>query len=998
MADVRPQPFAFPATRRILWDRAPRGHARELHAGTPASIAVLPAAVRDLALRLLGGRSLGTEGLAARCGCERGGSAAGQLSVSVERLLPADADSDMELLRLDDDECLVRCFLRYADSGRPLAGGDAHPTPAEVRAALDARDRRTRLARGEGAGTTSAAAVALRPWEALAWAAVVAVDGRERVAHLRLYAILPRRWFSMVLLATPLRNMQTPLLARLQTAGRPCSMGHGFLTMDQGRRAVCLASTDEMVARVPLVGVWVDMAGGQDPARAVAAAWWDATAVLDDPLVWSAAARFVDCPDIAERVWVAERTFLVLVLHYNEGEKGVCCSYFEARYEDDSTETVLVAPAAEAQRFPVHESDGSVSVHHLSVDVLSAGDIIPAGARRSENPEDDIPPDGVLGAEARGQARPRDSYHREQQQSAASRVPASRDVGSTSVESLFVISPHDEPRVAPPRPQPSPERASTDASALRAAVEEARSSHASVTSRTGYSLPSVAHARNALCNSVTSSVSVERPSTSVRLPSDAGISEVRRSAQHRSSGLDAALPDDAASLHRLVGMQQTQLLEMQRQLGDLHQLVAKLASGNCHSGNALKTDLPRASCTDARPEVVCDVASSMQRFDPEKVSFLKPSASAAVGDSLDMQTHTSCRTASVAVGASLDFKPSARFRDADTMVGASIDTSFLRKTCDVSVGVGESLDLSSHLERLSLAVKRTSCDAATDTMPATADDRSTALVRMSDDENDARLSVLPSSPAQANSRDLKSPQTNQVEQSAATDLASSALDTGSGVPHHAEAYAFRDHGVIDSGADRCHLPSTEADAAAACVAPDIEVPSSPVKPSLNKSRSCAEAKETGSHSVCESLASSSGDSDGPLVVLGGPWASVPSRVTDFGIARDSADTAGGASPRGRMTAGNPGLGAGSLNSLCSVGMTGFGASGSSSQRANTIGLNFGLLHTADVPRIVWPVDSETPDSPRSEASYSPDVDASALSSLELPELQLRLGLGLHGVA
>ncbi|CAK0908864.1 unnamed protein product, partial [Prorocentrum cordatum] len=122
---------------------------------------------------------------------------------------------------------------------------------------------------------------------------------------------------------------------------------------DLGRRAVCLLESDGLVRCVPLVGVWVDLAGGHREGQATPAACWDASGVVDSPLVWAAAARFVHSPHVGERVWIEDATFLVMIVHRctPHGPGGAAASasasFFEAKYACPAAKGALVAPAGE---------------------------------------------------------------------------------------------------------------------------------------------------------------------------------------------------------------------------------------------------------------------------------------------------------------------------------------------------------------------------------------------------------------------------------------------------------------------------------------------------------------------------------------------------------------------------------------------------------------------------------------------------------------------------
>lgn len=332
--------LAFPPTRRVLWDRTPNGPARRLSADAwRLAVSVSPGAVQELARNLAAGHGAGKCFLSARCSAHD----QGRLEFLVDRFLH-EATSLQESERID---CLIRCFSRLACDSRPLDESDALPTAAEIRTAVEARDAAVQ------------SSVPLLPWNLFAWIAIIAVDGKHRQAHLRLHATPPTLAFSVVLLATPLRTLQTPLLSRLLMTRRDRSMGCGFLTLDRSRRVVCLLESDELVRKVPVVGMWVDLIGGVSPDKVSSASWWDAVEIIDNPSIWAAGARFVHARALKERVWVDDKTFLIMVAHHTATGggpsgtmAGTCLSFFEATYDSVAPESMLVAPSDGAQVFP----------------------------------------------------------------------------------------------------------------------------------------------------------------------------------------------------------------------------------------------------------------------------------------------------------------------------------------------------------------------------------------------------------------------------------------------------------------------------------------------------------------------------------------------------------------------------------------------------------------------------------------------------------------------
>jgi len=671
----RQQPLAFPAARRVLWDRTTRGEARQLciDAWEPA-VTLVPDVAKQLAQRLLAGRSSGNESFVAKCRNDAGGQSRGRLDVVVERLLTAEeAASDEAELALDADECLVHCFLRYTDDNRAPASGDARPTASEISSAMNARD--SRLKRGGP----------LRLGDSLAWAALVAVDGRARRIQFRFWTAFPRSTFSFALLATPLRTLPNRLLTHLQSSARTSSLGFGFLTLDQARRVVCLHETESAVEQVPLVGVWVDIAGGCD-GRRVPVAHWDAAEVADNPLVWEAAARFVHSSRIVERVWVTHRTCLVMVVHntasLESGDPDVpkvsaraCCSFFEAVYDDSVGDGILVAPAMEAQNLDVDGPSGDPL--RLSVRMQPLADSI-AGVGAPENPEEDVPPEGALALVDRPLATRQMNVEQECTVSSAPRqlpavfsspVPRSpvQTQGYYNVDDLRV-SVSEEPRCAPPTPH---------SWRLADGPEIVACQH---------DMSSPGKARpvddDFLWSSTGSAGSTRKPAwlcpvnlfeETHRLPQAPVVTDLPMSrlsnipAQHVEKLRQAcgsehtpapshanqpqASSDEAACLRQLVSMQQMQLFEMQRQMADLHKLVAGMALPQAApSGPSVPHVGPvkTSQSIDARPPVEPAVSSK--------------AIGVAVGNSLEL-SRESLRSTLAA----------SRHRDIGVGVGASLE-------------------------------------------------------------------------------------------------------------------------------------------------------------------------------------------------------------------------------------------------------------------------------------------------------------------------------------
>lgn len=360
----------------------------------------------------------------------------GRFAVAIERLAPL-TSSECDR-KMGHDDYYVRCFLRYVDARQPFRSTDARPSVDEVRYLVESRDLHVQ------------APGPLRPGDFVSWAAIVAVDGRERRIHLRLHAIFPRWTFGLALLATPLRTRQTPLLDLLLTPARASSMGFGYLTLDLARRVVCLLENDELVGQVPVVGIWVDLAGASAADAVTVAAWWDAAEIVDSPLIWAACARFLRSLRLAERVWIEDRTFLVMAVHRTAAEPAevaqghrVCLSFFEATADAPSpSDAVFVAPSDGTCTFDIDgcAANDSASAQSLTVKLASVEETLP-GAGEPENPEEDVPPPHI------GATPPQRTYARQCED---------KDLRRSSESVAGVVASMEQPRAAPPRPHPGP--------------------------------------------------------------------------------------------------------------------------------------------------------------------------------------------------------------------------------------------------------------------------------------------------------------------------------------------------------------------------------------------------------------------------------------------------------------------------------------------------------------------------------------------------------------
>jgi len=179
-----------------------------------------------------------------------------------------------------------------------------------------------------------------------------------------------------------------PLAERLfKNLTRSGRMDYGYLTMDKTRKAVPMLEQDPAVATTPLVGVWVDLvnvwvdaagaAGGGEGGeerflgagriapRATHAKQSDAqvkpvpTDHVEHPLIWQACMRFVTNEQIRERVFVAARTFLCIVV-YRTGERRC----FEVSYPYD-----VAAPASGSAKTQVSHQRLKLNTYRGSVDL-----------------------------------------------------------------------------------------------------------------------------------------------------------------------------------------------------------------------------------------------------------------------------------------------------------------------------------------------------------------------------------------------------------------------------------------------------------------------------------------------------------------------------------------------------------------------------------------------------------------------------------------------------
>mmetsp|Transcript_38328 Transcript_38328/g.76001 ORF Transcript_38328/g.76001 Transcript_38328/m.76001 type:complete len:1081 (+) Transcript_38328:29-3271(+) len=630
----------FPPTRRILWDRTPRGPPRHLSIDLWQPVVMIPPGVlRELATRGFSGQnSTGSTAtmaevtLSARCS-SRNAENQGCLLLTVNSNFCPDDSACRQPQSMGGCESLIRCIVKPGSSDTGWTADDLHM-------AVDNRNKRI------------SSAGHLEVGDFLAWTAILSFSKQRRHAHFRLCAVYPGSTFTVTLLATPLRTLETPLLAQLRSPTRQSCLGHGFLTLDLGRRAVCLHENDSLVGQVPQVGVWVDLANESMGTQGTAAAWWDAAEVIDNPLIWAAAARFVHCQHVSERVWVDGATFLVMIVHRSQPASGgsngsstvgsgdMCISFFEAKHDEGVANGVFVAPAdgpltvdlanlpmSNERRAPIC-SDVSLSspvrlVSHAVPWTEAVSSAVPVS-----KPEQQQHPQ-----QQQQQKQQKQHHHHQPKQMPSSHSPTvatPRMAGGSLHSSIEELSSpwcamsgprsctvHEEPRGTPPRPHPGPVATKTGMSPSAANSFELRSqgSESSGESKTQAPVGATAtppraqvmpsgtiDALNKMspsdefrgnCTTLSEEprfvrralFEEERESTASAKTNEL-LSQCMRHAGtvredlEKKTWTSSSAEEEQESLRKLVGMQQRQLAEMQQQLQNIQILVANLVSGN----------------------------------------------------------------------------------------------------------------------------------------------------------------------------------------------------------------------------------------------------------------------------------------------------------------------------------------------------------------------------------------------------------------------------------
>lgn len=83
----------------------------------------------------------------------------------------------------------------------------------------------------------------------------------------------------------------------------------GYMTLNQTRKVVFLADSDSSLSSTPVIGVWVRIAASMNPQ---AASEYDWASLARHPYCWTAAMRFLFHERLAQRVYVAQDTFLMV--------------------------------------------------------------------------------------------------------------------------------------------------------------------------------------------------------------------------------------------------------------------------------------------------------------------------------------------------------------------------------------------------------------------------------------------------------------------------------------------------------------------------------------------------------------------------------------------------------------------------------------------------------------------------------------------------------------
>ncbi|CAE8641851.1 unnamed protein product, partial [Polarella glacialis] len=629
--------------------------------------------------------------LVGSCSCSgavgSGSGSSSQMSLSIDRVLfDADASSSEMIARLGAGGVAIPIHVlpaerhvdrgqRGHDVGSMLAPATAQQLLIMLESAGSAEER-----------AAKASSEPLSPEVFLSWAGVLSADLAGGPLELGLGMLYPRWCFHAVALARPLRTLDSPLLRGLLSGAH--FPGFGFLTLDLGRRVVCLRETDDLVEQTPIVGVWLDLSNEDTSGE---------RGVLDLPSLWAAAARYIHHRRVGERVWVEDSTFLLMAVHSDmSSTRGL--SFFELRYECTGDFGAYIGSGS-------HSLGSSVRAGDISDGPWIQVPMCPAELRdirlaatpaQAENPEVDIPLDDRSTAAHKPRPWPeshgREALHHLQD-----------GVGSTASRSTFDFSPRlslnfrmEQPRDRPPEPHPGLQSRSYRPASLVSKGSQppgplqATAPHVADSLDTNLDL---CRSDDTFLSGLHSSSRIEavrdrslgmrqEVATEQRLkdswgaqPADhlAGFLPPFKGKGLAGIGLQPSAPStvrsslDQASLLRLVGSQQSQLTDMQQQLSNMHLLISTLV------GSGQGAVLPDSGSSPAH-----EVGRSEHEQETDIAgSATKKSADASHESANSVQT--SC--------------PPAAFGEPNlSVVSAGLRAAPL--LCDAGVNVGDSLVLS----------------------------------------------------------------------------------------------------------------------------------------------------------------------------------------------------------------------------------------------------------------------------------------------------------------
>eukprot|EP00930_Biecheleria_cincta_P050830 TRINITY_DN3599_c0_g1_i2.p1 TRINITY_DN3599_c0_g1~~TRINITY_DN3599_c0_g1_i2.p1 ORF type:complete len:926 (+),score=124.19 TRINITY_DN3599_c0_g1_i2:141-2918(+) len=413
-AAMPPSLHSFPATRSILWDRTPRGsrHRLSIDSWQP-QLSISTSAVAELVQRVtsvdIGDRVVLTV-LARRVSSNESRHIEFRhnswMCLAASQIVSGSDGWDSShvaiCVHLLSHESTSSCVERGSSLQHAWRGEDLQPVNVAgcYLSQSAARELHRLLDESSGAARIEAARNDERPKKTkpeafLKWVGVASSDLATGTLQLWLASVYPRWAFRVIALARPLRTLDTPLLQALLTRSHTSwdQDDYGFLTLDLGRRVVCLLEGEELVERVPLVGVWVDLADET----------LTSSGVSEHPSLWAAAARYMHRRRV-ERVWVEDSTFLLMVAHQgglestNQNGAARSLSFFEASLERTESQALYLA-SLDHQKV---RSDADAPWIHLRTFAAELHDLAHVGERRPENPEVVIPHSDVRQVEEQG--------------------------------------------------------------------------------------------------------------------------------------------------------------------------------------------------------------------------------------------------------------------------------------------------------------------------------------------------------------------------------------------------------------------------------------------------------------------------------------------------------------------------------------------------------------------------------------------------------------------